>query len=337
MPIIELTQARKTYRMGRVEVPALQDVSLTIEPGEFIAIMGPSGSGKSTLLHLLGLLDVPDGGSYRLFGREVARLDEDELSRMRSIAFGFVFQHFHLLARTTALENVALPLIYHPSARRDASTARRLLEDVGLGDRLTHHSNELSGGQQQRVAIARALVNDPRIILADEPTGNLDSASEREIMQLLERLHERGICVILVTHEPEIAKYADRIIRMRDGRIQSDERVKGAVSRRPAGVPEIGPEAFRPSSRASWTGWIGAAREHLRQAFRSLLANKVRSGLSMLGILIGVSAVVAMLGLGEGAKKSLEKQLASMGSNLLVLRPASRQVQGVTLEAGAVT
>lgn len=337
MPIIQLSHIQKTYRMGRVEVPALQGISLTIDQGEFIAIMGPSGSGKSTLLYIVGLLDVPDAGSYRLLGREVSQLNEDELARLRAEAFGFVFQQFHLLPRTTALENVTLPLLYHSSDRGDISRAKHLLEQVGLGSRLEHRPNELSGGQQQKVAIARALVNDPWIVLADEPTGNLDSASEREIMEIFSRLHEQGMTIVLVTHEAEIAKYAHRIIRMRDGQIQSDEIVKGM---RPRSLSEAiekmdAMASRRPKTRSSWG--LGVFQEHLRQAFRALLANKVRSGLSMLGILIGVAAVIAMLALGEGAKQSLETRLASLGSNLLVLRPAARQVQGVALEAGAVT
>ncbi|PIQ83410.1 MAG: MacB family efflux pump subunit [Candidatus Omnitrophica bacterium CG11_big_fil_rev_8_21_14_0_20_63_9] len=327
--MIELSGVHKTYQMGDIEVRALRGVSLTIEPGEFVAIMGPSGSGKSTLMHVLGLLDVPDGGSYRLAGREISRLSEDELAAVRSRTIGFVFQQFNLLPRTTAIENVAMPLLYSSNGSTPA-TADTLLRDVGLGERMTHRPNQLSGGQQQRVAIARALINHPQLIFADEPTGNLDSSSAQDIMVLLQTLNQRGITLVIVTHEPDVAAKAQRIIRMRDGVIQSDERVGGpfGVSAAPAAsVAEVP------------TGHLTARelRAHVRQAVRALMANRVRTILSMLGILIGVAAVVAMLALGSGARESIETQLASMGSNLLVVRPGSRQVRGVALEAGAVT
>jgi macrolide transport system ATP-binding/permease protein len=335
--MIRLSNISKTYRMGNVSVPALRGVSLTIEPGEFIAIMGPSGSGKSTLMHVMGLLDVPDAGSYRLWGGEVSNFTEDKRAELRAKAFGFVFQQFHLLPRATALENVALPLLYHSEDHPDVSRADKLLEEVGLSTHRLHKSNELSGGQQQRVAIARALINDPAVILADEPTGNLDSGSEREIMEILSRLNERGMTIILVTHEAEIAKYAHRIIRMRDGMIQSDEIVRGVRTKRTVPSEAKGEKAASVLKTSRSKPILKASADHFRQAARALLANKVRSGLSMLGILIGVAAVIAMLALGEGAKTSIETRLASMGSNLLVLRPAARQVQGVLLEAGAVT
>ena len=335
--MIQLSNVSKSYRMGEITVPALRDVSLTIEPGEFIAIMGPSGSGKSTLMHVVGLLDVPDGGFYRLFGTEVNRRSEAELADLRARVFGFVFQQFHLLPRTTALENVTLPLLYHDGRRLDDARAKRRLEEVGLGDRLEHRPNELSGGQQQKVAIARALIHDPAVVLADEPTGNLDSASEREIMQLFTQLHERGVTILLVTHEADIAKYAHRIIRMRDGAIQSDEVVKGRGPKGARIAREQQEEAMVGSKTTRSALNLHALGGHLRQAARALLANKVRAGLSMLGILIGVAAVIAMLALGEGARGSIEARLSSLGSNLLVLRPSAHQVRGVALEAGTVT
>ncbi len=325
--MIQVSDVQKTYRMGDVEVRALRGVSLTVEPGDFVAIMGPSGSGKSTLMHVLGLLDVPDAGSYRLAGREVSRLSDDELAGVRSQIVGFVFQQFNLLSRTSALENVALPLIY----ARDGvnpDRAQELLKEVGLGDRLHHRPNQLSGGQQQRVAIARALINNPRLILADEPTGNLDSASSQEIMALLRALNERGITLVLVTHEPDIGQQARRIIRMRDGVVQSDERRQPIPK---TASPVVSPQP--PIGRLTWR----ELRAHVQQAVRALRANKIRTALSMLGILIGVAAVVAILALGSGARQSIEAQLASMGSNLLIVRPGSRQVMGVALEAGAMT
>ncbi|NBY21242.1 ABC transporter ATP-binding protein, partial [bacterium] len=210
--MIKIANLTKTYQMGDLSLQALAGVSLEIEAGSFIAIMGPSGSGKSTLMNLLGLLDSPTSGHYTLDGQEISQLSEDDLARLRRKTIGFVFQQFHLLPRTSAQENVSLPQIYF-SKRVDNEKSSRLLEMVGLGNRKDHKPNELSGGQQQRVAIARALVNSPKIVLADEPTGNLDSKSEKEIMSLLCQLNEKGMTVILVTHEEEIAKYAKRIIR----------------------------------------------------------------------------------------------------------------------------
>ncbi len=228
MPAVaELKDVRKVYRSGSgrrtVEVAALRGVSLSIEEGSFVAIMGPSGSGKSTLLHILGLLDRPSEGRYRLAGRDVTDLDEAEAARVRNRTVGFVFQAFFLLPRATALKNVELPLVYRgvpPKVRREA--ARAALFSVGLGDRLDHLPTELSGGQKQRVAIARALVQEPAILLADEPTGNLDSESGREVMALFSELHRRGKTVVVVTHEAEVAAYAERVIEMRDGRVVAD-------------------------------------------------------------------------------------------------------------------
>jgi macrolide transport system ATP-binding/permease protein len=327
--MIELHDIHKTYRMGDTTVYALRGVSLTIEPGEFVAITGPSGSGKSTLMHVIGLLDVPDSGSYRLLGREVAHLGEDELAVLRREAIGFVFQQFNLLPRVAADENVAMPLLYSRH-RLDLARADALLAQVGLRERVHHKPNELSGGQQQRVAIARALVNEPRIILADEPTGNLDTASQQEILALLRELNRRGITIVMVTHEEEVAREARRRIRIRDGVVQSDERTGAESSVSPS------PATIRPSSAEErWR--LGEVGEHLRQGLRALAANKVRTALSMLGILIGVAAVVAMLALGAGAQKAIESSLASLGSNMLMLRPGAIRVAGVAQEAGATT
>ena len=224
-PIIRLVGITKTYTTGEVEVHALVDVDLTVEKGEMVAIMGPSGSGKSTLMNVLGCLDRPTKGSYRFEGREVATLQKRELSALRLSAFGFVFQGFQLIARTSALDNVALPLVYAgvPAEER-RKRAKEALGRVGLAGREEHTSAQLSGGQQQRVAIARALVNRPRLILADEPTGALDTRTSVEVLGLLQSLHKSGITIVIVTHEPDIAAYADRRLVVRDGRILSDER-----------------------------------------------------------------------------------------------------------------
>ena len=224
-PLIELTDVRKTYRTGDVDVHALAGVSLHIDRGEFVAIMGSSGSGKSTLMNILGCLDKPTSGSYKLAGQEISKMDKNQLSEIRNKTLGFVFQNFNLLARTTALENVELPLLYQGIGSKErAERAKRSLDKVGLGKRQDHHPNMLSGGQQQRVAIARALVGTPSVILADEPTGNLDSRTSIEVMALFQELGKTGITVALVTHEPDIAEHASRVIVVKDGRILEDRR-----------------------------------------------------------------------------------------------------------------
>ncbi|MGB8961605.1 MAG: ABC transporter ATP-binding protein [Pseudonocardiaceae bacterium] len=220
--MIQLEDITKIYRMGKVEVRALQGVDLAIDDGELVAIMGPSGSGKTTLMNILGCLDVPTSGRYLLDSTDVSRLSNTQLARIRSHKIGFVFQLFNLVPRTNALRNVELPLVYAgaPGRRR---RARQALEQVGLGDRGTHMPTELSGGQQQRVAIARALINDPSILLADEPTGNLDTTSTTEILTLLAKLNDTGRTVVIITHEEDVARFAKRVVRMRDGRIESDD------------------------------------------------------------------------------------------------------------------
>jgi putative ABC transport system ATP-binding protein len=222
--IIRTEALVKNYTLGPHVVHALRGVTVSIEPGEFVAVMGPSGSGKSTFMNLLGCLDTPTAGRYFLDGRDVAGLDRNELARTRNSKIGFVFQMFNLLSRTSALENVELPLLYSGLPARDRRRrARERLASVGLAEREHHHPNQLSGGQQQRVAIARSLVNDPAVILADEPTGNLDTRTSIEILALMQRLNRAGLTIVLVTHEPDIATYAGRVLTFRDGRLMSDE------------------------------------------------------------------------------------------------------------------
>ena len=330
--MIEIKNINKTYRMGAVDVKALDGVSLKITDGEFVAIMGASGSGKSTLMHVLGLLDRPDSGEYYLRGREVTPLSDEELAVVRNSLIGFVFQQFHLLPRMSALENVELPLIY-AGKRHLVERAKEELDEVGLKDRMMHSPSELSGGQQQRVAIARSLVNDPVVLLADEPTGNLDSKSKAEIMAILKGLNAKGKTVVVVTHEPEVAQQARRVIHMRDGKIISDERVgqnaKNAadVQGKPASlVNDVLVEHRSASGKIKFLDYV-------RQALSAMVSHKMRSVLSILGILIGVAAVIAMLALGTGAKASIEQQLSSLGSNLLMVRPGHARSMGIAMES----
>lgn len=332
--MIELKHIYKTYQMGRVEVKALQDVSLKIMPGEFVAIMGPSGSGKSTLMHVLGLLDRPDSGDYFLGEKKINDLSEEELAAIRNRLVGFVFQQFHLLPRMTALENAELPLIY-AGKRHLKEQARQRMEEINLGDRLNHRPNELSGGQQQRVAIARSLVNDPLIIFADEPTGNLDSKSKEEIISILKALNAKGKTIIMVTHENEMVAHAKRVIRIFDGKIISDSK-HGLALKSPEEnqadkiIETVLSKHERKAREAKFL-------EYLHQAAGAMVSHKMRSFLSILGILIGVAAVIAMLAVGTGAKESIEKQLLSLGSNLILVMPGSSRIHGVSSGAGGVT
>ncbi len=335
--MIETKNLYKTYQMGDVKVEALRDVSLRIAAGEFVAIMGASGSGKSTMMHVLGLLDRPDSGEYFLGGEDVTKLTDKELALVRNQLVGFVFQQFHLLPRMTALENAELPLIY-AGKRHLKERAEKELEGVGLKDRMLHRPNEMSGGQQQRVAIARSLVCDPPIIFADEPTGNLDSKSKEEIMAILKELNKKGKTIVIVTHENEIAVHAKRVIMMRDGQIISDKAVSKETTAPKAG--SLRPEnPVRDILSASGSRVKGGMEflDYLKQAVSAMLSHKMRAFLSILGILIGVAAVIAMLAIGQGSKESIEKQLASLGSNLLVISPGATRSGGVAFQAGTTT
>ncbi len=311
-PLIEIEHLGKTYG-GEVPVEVLKGVSLRIMPGEFVAIMGASGSGKSTLMNILGCLDRPSRGTYRFDGRDVSHLDRDELARLRRDDFGFVFQSYNLIPTATAIENVEVPAIYagiEPATRHARAT--ELLKTLGLEERMDHRPTQLSGGQQQRVSIARALMNGGRIILADEPTGALDSKSGAEVMALLSGLAARGHTVILITHDRDVAKHARRIIEIRDGEIVSD-----------SGTDiEARAEPMTPAAVAS-TSLADEASEAVKIAFRALKTNMFRTILTLLGIMIGVASVVAMLAVGEGAQEDVMKRIGSMGSNLLVVRPGA--------------
>jgi putative ABC transport system ATP-binding protein len=253
MPVISVRNLVKTYTVGEVIVRALRGADLDVEPGEFVAVTGPSGSGKSTLMHILGCLDRPTSGQYILDGKDVSRMSKDELAAVRNLKIGFVFQGFNLLSRTTALDNVELPLLYNGGSKLKLADrhkrAMAALTAVGLGERYHHYPNQLSGGQQQRVAIARSLINEPSIILADEPTGNLDTRTSIEVMGIFQRLNiERGITIILITHEMDIAEYGTRLVRFRDGRIQLDEPIKNRrdAARELAALPP--PEEIDPAT-----------------------------------------------------------------------------------------
>ena len=331
--MLELIDVHRTYLIGESTVNALRGVSLTIEQGEFVSIMGASGSGKSSLLQILGLLDNPDKGEYRIFGNNVNTMTEDEQAGVRNNVAGFVFQQFHLLKRMDIVDNVRLPYIYSGLKGNFRKEAIDRLKMVGLEHRIDHTPNQLSGGEQQRVAIARALVRDPLIIFADEPTGNLDTKNSAEIMKILQGLHAEGKTIIMVTHENEIADYAERVITMRDGVILTDTRKQG---REPsiATAKELGFDIHGAAKGSLLQD--GRFMGFIAQAFQSILANKMRSFLSVLGILVGVASVIAMMALGEGAKVSMQEQLKSMGSNMLSIRAGSAKIRGAAQGAGAV-
>jgi macrolide transport system ATP-binding/permease protein len=327
-PLIDLSGVTKTYRNGELSVEVLHGIDLKIYAGEFVAIMGASGSGKSTLMNILGCLDRPTTGTYKFMGRDVSGFSRDELALLRRDEFGFVFQSYNLIATANATENVEVPAMYsglEPEERH--ARARLLLTELGLEERGHHRPNQLSGGQQQRVSISRALMNGGRIILADEPTGALDSKSGADVMKLLAELSRRGHTVLLITHAKEVAAHADRLIEIRDGNILSDP---GPAPISPEQQQFVRPVVPRKGSR------INDMIEAARMAWRSLRANVFRAALTLLGIVIGVGSVISMLAIGDGAKQEVMDRISAMGSNLLLVRPGAPNQRGFNATATLV-
>ncbi|MGO8749429.1 MAG: ABC transporter permease [Thermoguttaceae bacterium] len=398
MELIRLEEITKTYHLGEVDVPVLKGVSLSIARGEMVALMGASGSGKTTLMNLLGCLDRPSSGQYWFDGQEMSRLTPDQRALVRTSKLGFVFQSFNLLPRTTATQNVTMPLDYaprRPGGREARQRAHALLERVGLAERAHHEPSQMSGGQQQRVAIARALINRPSLVLADEPTGNLDSHTSVEILRMFQQLNAEGITVILVTHDPKVAAYADRTIRIADGLVEGDETNEPRTHKNDgrSGNLREWPAETSPggdgleTSYAPKEDWSGAAvatageaenatavadekssrpkrraklragklrlqgddapkpqrvskpsplPPTLRTALGALRRNKMRSTLTALGVIIGVGAVIAMTEIGEGSKIAIQKTIASMGANMVLVIPGSAMTGGVSSGSGSV-
>jgi macrolide transport system ATP-binding/permease protein len=338
MEFIELHDIYKTYHLGEIDVPVLKGISLTVSQGEFVALMGTSGSGKTTLMNILGCLDRPSSGKYWLEGEDVVALSADEWAQLRNQKIGFVFQTFNLLPRTSALENVIMPLSYtaqHLSDQEGRQRAGDLLRRVGLGDRLDHEPSQLSGGQQQRVAIARALINNPAILFADEPTGNLDSKTSEEVLELFRRLNEaEGVTIILVTHDENVARSAKRIIRITDGMVEAEKIQSPAAPGGQVGVsPPAGSEVV--AKLRSGLAWL-RLRWMVRTALHGLRRNVMRAALTTLGIVIGVAAVIAMMEIGRGSSSAIQATIASMGANNLLVLPGTASSGGVSFGAGSV-
>ena len=314
--LLKLTHVSRHYQNGDNVVKALDDVSLTIRRGEFIAIMGQSGSGKTTMMNILGCLDRPTAGRYDVRGHDVATLSSDELAALRRACFGFVFQRYNLLATAMADENVEIPALYAGMKKEERKArALELLKELGLEGRADYRPGALSGGEQQRVAIARALMNDPPVILADEPTGALDSRNSEDVMVLLKRLHEQGRTVIVITHDEQVAAHAKRVIRLQDGRTTvNDDPIESDAVSGDASVGLLGDEG---------AGLTAEATEAVRTALRALRVNFFRTALTLLGIVIGVAAVITMLAVGNGSKQRVLDQISAMGTNLLSVRPGA--------------
>jgi macrolide transport system ATP-binding/permease protein len=384
--LIRLEDIYKTYHLGEVDVPVLRGISLSIARGEMVALMGASGSGKTTLMNILGCLDHPSSGRYWLDGREMSRLAPNQRALVRAEKLGFVFQNFNLLPRTTALQNVVMPLDYaarRPSSAEAGQLGRALLDRVGLSDRVEHEPSQMSGGQQQRVAIGRSLVNHPALVLADEPTGNLDSHTSIEILRMFQQLNSEGITVVLVTHDPKVAAFAHRTIQIVDGQIDNDgdpaahllgtEVSPAHDSSQPADHPPVlsspsgrGAEGEGSGKRAEIAQAPGDGRPHpspvpegkgplgghapkpqrrglpalvphtFRTALGALRRNKMRSALSALGVIIAVGAVIAMMEIGQGSKVAMQRTIASMGANMILVLPGAALSGGVSFGGGSV-
>ncbi len=316
VPVIELRQVTKTYFNGDLSTEVLHGIDLKIYPGEFVAIMGASGSGKSTMMNILGCLDRPTTGEYRFKGRDVSDFDRDELSDLRRESFGFVFQSYNLISGSTAAENVEVPAMYAGvELHQRHERSRELLTRLGLEERITFFPKQLSGGQQQRVSISRALMNGGEIILADEPTGALDSKSGVDVMRLLDELSAQGHTVILITHAKEVAEHARRVIEIRDGNIVADP---GPT------ISKEAPPVHSWTARRGRMSQFATGFESAKSALRALRHNLLRSFLTLLGIVIGVGAVITMLAIGDGAKKEVVDRISSIGSNLLNVRPGTQ-------------
>ncbi|MDN4983158.1 MacB family efflux pump subunit [Bradyrhizobium sp. WYCCWR 13022] len=317
-PIIDLRSIRREFAAGDTQVVALADLSLSILPGEMVAIIGSSGSGKSTLLNILGCLDRPTCGTYRVAGKNVSELDADELAALRREHFGFIFQRYNLLGDLSAAANVEIPAVYAgTNARQRRTRAGQLLSRLGVADRGGHRPNQLSGGQQQRVSIARALINDAEVILADEPTGALDRRSGEEVLRILEELHREGRTIVTVTHDAGVAARAERIIELRDGKIVSDRRTATEATHMPAPAIPLG-------SRDSGTGWANASgrlREATRMALVAMAAHRLRAFLTMLGIIIGIAAVSSVVALGNASQRKVLSDISSLGTNTIEVFP----------------
>ncbi len=312
-PLITLKSVRRDYPSGEGTISVLKNIDLTIEAGEMVAIVGASGSGKSTLMNILGCLDRPTSGSYSIRGRETAHLDADELSALRRENLGFIFQRYHLLAELTALGNVEIPAIYAGKSQGERrSNAARLLGRLGMAERLDHRPGQLSGGQQQRVSIARALMNDAEVILADEPTGALDSSSGDEVLRILDELHAEGRTVIIVTHDMSIARRAGRIIEISDGAIVSDRKADALAI-----LPEEARSAAVSGRASTLSGVVSSLREALLMALLSMRAHKLRTFLTMLGIIIGIASVISVVALGQGSQQRVLQNISSLGTNTL--------------------
>ena len=348
MELIRLENLHKTYHLGEVDVSVLRGISLTIHRGEMVALMGASGSGKTTLMNILGCLDRPSSGRYWFDGQEMSQLAANERALVRSAKLGFVFQSFNLLPRTSAFQNVLMPLAYavqRCSGVEARQGARELLDRVGLSDRARHEPSQMSGGQQQRVAIGRALINRPALLLADEPTGNLDSHTSAEILRMFQRLNAEGITVVLVTHDPHVAAYADRIIQIVDGLIEGDTAggngretpLAAAGPPADASLPEAAPLGEKAAAADDGTARGGLLPATWRTALVALRRNKMRSALLALGVIIAVAAVIAMTEIGQGSKTILQRKIASMGANMLMILPGATTNSGVNMGAGSMT